>query len=102
MEAARARHTFDGLHVLAFALETEQEAGKDGFSIDEHGACPAFAELAAMLGACQLKVFPQNFQQSLMRREGRVDGLAVDPEFDQLSICLRLGFLQSSSHNKII
>ena len=94
MEPAGPRHPLDGLDAAALALEAEHEAREHRLAVHEHRAGAALAELAAVLGARQAQVLAQHLEQRLVRREGRLDRLAVHDEADQALAGDRFGFLR--------
>src|SRR6185295_2929413 len=61
-------------------IKAEHQAGENGAPIHQHRASAALTQLAAMLGAGQSQVFSQDFEQGLMRREGRFDLFAIERE----------------------
>ena len=82
MKPVFVRHPLDGLDAAAFGVEAEHETGQHRAAVDEHGARAALAQLAAVLGAGQVEVFAQHFEQRLVRREGDFGLLAVEGELD--------------------
>src|SRR5207247_595251 len=72
-----ARQSFDGLDRPPFAIEGEREAGEHGHAFHQHRAGAAFPELAAVLGAGEVQVLAQHFEQRLVRGEGNLLLLAV-------------------------
>src|SRR5207249_2773180 len=80
MESLPPRHAFHRLNVSAFALDAEVQTGENRPFVYEHGAGAAFPELAAVLRARQAQVLAQDLEKRLVRREGGLDGLAVDAE----------------------
>ena len=77
MKVATFSHAFDCLHVTAFGLKPEHQAGEDRLAIDQNCARPTLAQLAAMLGSGQGQIFTQHFEQRFMRRKGYFGRLAV-------------------------
>ena len=69
----------DGGDVRAFELNGQDRAGLDRVAIDDHGAAAALARVATHMGAGQLAVVSQEFDQQgsglhLMGLELSVDG----------------------------
>src|SRR5712691_11736138 len=60
-----------------FAIEGKREAGEHRHAFHQHRAGAAFAELAAVLGAGQVQVLAQHFEQRLVRGERNLLLLAV-------------------------
>ena len=71
-EALHGRHRASG------ALGGEREAGKHGLAVEEHRACAALTQFAAVFGARKVQVFPQDFQQSLVIVDQRFRRLTID------------------------
>ena len=63
--ARRRRKSFDGRDVVAVGLYREHQAGSHRLAVDQHGAGPADAVLAAGVGAVEKKVFAQRVEQRL-------------------------------------
>ena len=66
----------------SLALEAEDEAGQHRLVIEQHGACAALAELAAVFGAAEIQILTQNLEQRLVRRERDLGRFAVDRQRD--------------------
>ena len=62
----------------AVALDAEHQAREHRLAVDEHRARAALAQLAAVLGAGELQVLPQHFEQRLRAVNERDGRLAVD------------------------
>src|SRR5207245_9707951 len=80
---AAARHAFDCREAMSGTGETGQQAGEQGGAVEEDRAGPALAQLTAMLGAREPRVFPQHLEQRLVACEGERGGLAVQLETDR-------------------
>src|SRR5688572_19875547 len=78
MERRPVRQALDGFDRLALALEGQHQAGKPRLAVDQHRARAALAELAAVLGAGQIEVLAQDFQQGLVGCKRHLDRLTVD------------------------
>ena len=80
MEAPGAGHPLDRPDLGLLALDGEGEAREHRLAVEEHGAGPALAELAAVLGPGQPEVLAQHLEQGLVDRDRDLVGLAVHPE----------------------
>src|SRR5262249_18414379 len=60
----------------------KHEARQHGLSVEEHGACAALAELAAVLRSAEAEILTQNFEERLVRRERDLCFFAVDRQND--------------------
>jgi hypothetical protein len=58
MQYRPIRHAFDGGNFMPLKFNGKRKAGEDRFPIDQNGAGPALAQFAAVLGGCQIQVFP--------------------------------------------
>lgn len=65
-------------------MADQYEAGADGLSIHEHGACSTFAFRAVFLRACDLQLFPKNFKESVCRRGSNRNRFAIEFEIDEV------------------
>src|SRR5450830_58013 len=63
MQSLLAAERLDRLHGLAFRLNGQHEAAPDGRAVDENGACPANAVLAADMRSGEPQVVPQKINQ---------------------------------------
>ena len=59
------------------AVDRERETRQQRFAIHEHGAGTALAQLAPVLGAGELQIFPQRLEQRLVAVDEDLHGLAV-------------------------
>src|SRR4029453_1835866 len=75
-------HPFDGFDVPSFALEPEVETGQNRATVDENGARPALAQLAAVLRPGQAEILAEDLEERLVRSESDLDALGVDVEND--------------------
>src|SRR5205814_6121659 len=64
------------------ATAAEYEKGRHGRPVEQHGTGAAFAELAAVVRAREPGILAEHLEQGLVRREGDLDGLAVQLERD--------------------
>ena len=55
MQAAVGHQAFDGLDLAAVALDAEDQAREHRLAVEQHGAGAALAELAAVLGAAEVR-----------------------------------------------
>src|SRR5688572_16901914 len=78
MERRPVRQALDGFNRLALALKGQHQAGKPRLAVDQHRARAALTELAAVLGAGQIEVLAQDFQQGLVGCKRHLDRLTVD------------------------
>ena len=62
-----ARKTFDCRDLAAVRLHGEHEARAHGASVAEHGACAAYAMLAAGMRPCQQQALAQTVEQAHAR-----------------------------------
>src|SRR5262249_14198190 len=60
--------------------DRERETRQHRLAVEQHGARAALAEFAAVLGAGELQVFAQHFEQRLVPVDERVHALAVHGE----------------------
>src|SRR5690242_1010753 len=79
--ASKALDSGDG-GILGF--DGEQQAGEDRLAIHQHGAGATVAQLAAVLGASQVQLLTQHFEQGVGGRGGYLACLAVDLEGHKL------------------
>src|SRR3989454_1427843 len=82
VQPAVRREPFDGGDAPPGAGEAEDEAGEHGRAVDEHGAGPALAQLAAVLRARESRVFAQYFEECFVGREGDGRRLTIQLETD--------------------
>src|SRR5262245_36704895 len=82
MERRASREALHGLDRAAVALDREREAGKERHAVHEHRAGAALAELATVLGPGEPQVLAQHLEQGLVRRERRLERLAIDAHGD--------------------
>src|SRR2546425_1278581 len=75
-----ARQPLDCLDRPPLEIEGKREAGEHRHALHQHRAGAAFAELAAVLGAGQVQVLAQHFEQRLVRGERNLLLLAVDAQ----------------------
>ena len=80
MQHGAVSHAFDRFDLLVLSVEAQHQTRKNRAPVDQHRARAALAELAAVLGAHQIQIFTQDFQQRLVRREGNFRCLAVQRE----------------------
>lgn len=71
MKAVAVGQAFDGRHLGPVMAERQREAGVDAASVNQNGAGPALAAIAALLGARQPDAFAQNVEKG---RAGIVEG----------------------------
>ncbi len=76
----RPRQPFDRRHGPSVVVDGQGETGEHGLAVDEHGACAALAELAAVLRAGELQVLAQHFEQRFSSVDERLGPLAVHGE----------------------
>src|SRR5260370_14414961 len=94
MQCRAAGHAFHRAHPSPRAGEPQHQTGEDRRAVEHNGAGAALAQLAAVLRAREVQVLAQHLEQRLMRREGHLDGLAVQLERD-----LRFGGPHGSKRN---
>src|SRR5262249_44173923 len=80
MEPTAFGHALDGRDLGALELGGQRETRQDRRAVDEHRARPAFTELAAVLGADEVEVLAEDFEQRLVDRHQQVVRFAVDRE----------------------
>src|SRR5262249_34372218 len=78
MERRASREALHGLDRAAVALDRERETGKERHAVHEHRAGAALAELATVLGPGEPQILAQHLEQGLVRRERRLERLAID------------------------
>ena len=77
MKPAIACESFHGEDSPSAALKSKHQTGNYRLAIQENGARTAFAQLATVLRSGVPEIFPQNFQQGFIGREGNINLLAV-------------------------
>src|SRR5207248_10240533 len=82
---------FDGGGGRSGALHCGDQARKDQIAVEDHGARAALAELAAVLGTGQAKVFARDFEERLVGLDHEIPGLAVDGEGEPQLLARRRG-----------
>src|SRR5204862_4193372 len=70
----------DRLHARAIGKRREVQATGNGSSIHQHGAAATKPLAAALTRAVEAKGVAQHFNQRLVRRDLRLDALAVERE----------------------
>src|SRR5882672_10528415 len=73
---------FHRLHVRTFRERRKVQAPGHGGAVDQHGAAPAQPLPAAFARAEEAELLAQHLHQRLVRRDLRLDRLAVQPELD--------------------
>src|SRR6266851_3174520 len=86
VELRPARKPLDGRDRAAFDLDRQQQAAQLRPSVHEDTACPAFAQLAAVLGAGQLHVLAQHLEKGLVHRQQQLGPLAIYVQCNDLPI----------------
>src|ERR1051325_8886894 len=84
MKLGAMGHSLDRFHVTTFGVKAEHQTRKYRTSIDEHRARATLAQFATVLGAGEIQILTQNFQQRLVRCEGDLRLFAVEGEIDML------------------
>ena len=84
MQLGAVGHSLDRLYITTFSVKPEHQARKNRTPVDEHGASPTLAKLAAVFRAREIQILTQNFQQRLVRCEGDLGMFAVEYEIDVL------------------
>src|SRR5581483_3551221 len=85
IEPAAPGQALDGGDAASGAGDAEDEAGEHGHAVEQHGAGAALAQLAAVLGAGQAEALAQHLEQSVVRGDGDLDGVAVHLEGEDRS-----------------
>src|SRR6516162_4740662 len=67
MELGSLGHAFDRDDFVSLQGDPQGQAGEYRTTIHEHGAAPAFPQLAAVLGAGKRQVLAKDFQKRLVR-----------------------------------
>ena len=75
--AVVGRQPLDGRHLVALRADREHQATADRFAVEQHGAGPADAVLAADVGAGQMQVVAQGVAQQAPGRHVDLPGLAA-------------------------
>ncbi len=80
------QHSYQGRYEISVSEGSEggsangalrdHEARRPGPPVEEHGTRATVAELAAILGAGQPEVFPEQIEKRLLWREGDLDPVA--------------------------
>ena len=73
---------FNGQNLPARALEGQNETGENRFAIQQNSASAAFAQFATVLRADMAEILAQDFQESLVGREGDVRLFPIQRETD--------------------
>lgn len=77
-ECAGRAQALHGRDLAVLVLDGQGEAGIDALAINEHGAGPAGALVAALLRARQMKMVAQQVEQGCSRIDVDIDGRSVD------------------------
>src|SRR3954471_21830001 len=72
--------TFDRHDFLARSLDREDQTGTDRFAVDQYGAGAALAFRAALFGAGEPKVIPQQVEQRTVCHRNHLHVALVDSE----------------------
>ena len=80
MQRPALRQPLDGGDRPPLALHRQGEAGEHGPAVEEHRARPALPQLAAVLGAGQAHLLPENFQERVVDGGQELPVLPVHPE----------------------
>jgi uncharacterized protein YkwD len=80
MRLTTLHQPFNGENLGALELDGKSETGEQGLPVHEHGASAALAELATVLRSREPQVFPEDFEESLVRGNGDLFRLPVDPK----------------------
>ena len=83
MSAAVFGQSLDGYDRCVLELDGKRETGENGLAVDEDGAGPALAELAAVLGSREPQVLSQHFEERFVRGNRDLPGFPVHPEPQQ-------------------
>ena len=81
-DAVRASQALDGGDRLALHRHRQGQAGQHSASIDVHGAGPALALVATLLGAGQAEMLAQGVEQGGARIERQAMVASVDDQHD--------------------
>jgi len=81
-ESGRGRQPLDRRHRGAVELHGQQQAAARALTVDENGAGPAHAVLAADVGAGEGEVVAQEVGERTAHVDGPVDGLPVHRQPD--------------------
>lgn len=84
MQFAVRLQAFDGGDLFAFDLLHADEAGADGFAIQQHSAGAALPFTAAVFGAGEAEFFSQCVQQRPVGSAAQIVADVVDEEFHAL------------------
>src|ERR1700730_14865516 len=76
----------DGADLAAVGLHAEHQAGPGRGAVDQHGARPADAVLAAQVGAGVAEVVPEHVGERPARLHGQRVLAVVDPQADGVAI----------------
>src|SRR5437762_3538628 len=83
IEPAVASEVLDGQNLGAIGERCEVKTTRHGVAVDQHGAAAAQSLPAALACAEQVELLAQQLDQAQMRREGCLDGAAVECEADR-------------------
>ena len=78
MEPAVGGESLDGGDLPAFGFDRQHQARQHRLAIDQHRTGAALTKLAAVLGAGELQIFAQHFEQRLVVVGEDVDRFLVD------------------------
>src|SRR5215468_7725967 len=73
-------HALNRGDLMAFHGNSESQARKYRTAIHQHGAAPAFTQLAAVLRAGQSQILAKHFQERLVRRERDFHLFSIDSQ----------------------
>src|SRR5436190_457323 len=80
MQTAAVGHAFDGRDLARLQVGRQRQTREHGRAVDEHRARAALSELAAVLGADEIEILAQDFEQRLVDGDEQLARLAVDCE----------------------
>src|SRR6266850_137027 len=75
-------HALDGRDLALLEVGRQRDARQHRRAVDEHGAGAALPELAAVLGADEIEVLAQHFEERLVDGHEQLARFAVDAEAD--------------------
>ena len=80
MQMVAICQTLDSVNLGAIRLHGQNQAGIDKLVIEKNTACAASPARAGLFGASQLQLLPQHMQQSVVRGNRQLMGIAVHDE----------------------
>ncbi|GGE49046.1 hypothetical protein GCM10007276_27720 [Agaricicola taiwanensis] len=97
MQAVILGKALDGGDLGTIAHHREDEAGVDAPPVDQHGAGTALAMIAALLGAGEVEMIPQEIEEGGPGRDMEFEAIAVDRHDDRHIALLQVSAAHQAS-----